>query len=57
MVRTYISKIFISTLIKELSFENLLVCMFAVFHVKDEHGNKLTDKTVINHIKHVCLKT
>ncbi|KAJ0248568.1 ACT domain-containing protein ACR2 [Hirschfeldia incana] len=23
-----------------------------VFHVKDEHGSKLTDKTVINHIKH-----
>ncbi|KAG7556456.1 ACT domain [Arabidopsis suecica] len=23
-----------------------------VFHVKDEYGNKLTDKSVINHIKH-----
>jgi len=25
----------------------------AVFHVKDEQGNKLTDQTIVNHIQKV----
>lgn len=26
---------------------------FAVFHVKDEHGNKVTDRNVLNYIQQV----
>lgn len=26
---------------------------FAVFHVKDEHGNKVTDQNVLNYIQQV----
>lgn len=35
---------------------NLCACFeFAVFHVKDEHGNKLTDQKVINYIQKVII--